>query len=565
MGANILILNLTRMGDLIQTTPLVRGLRQAEPDSRITMLANAKFAGILKFVEGIDEIVTFDVARFGSMGGKEEADVLEVYGYLDRLCVELNQRRFDRIINLSHSKLSAVLSLLISAPDVRGFLSTPRGERLIRDPWLVYFTSFLGYRKYNRFNLVDMYMRGAGVAPSPHTRLDLKLDDSARQAARRNMEQMGIGPDDMVVGLQAGASREDRRWSPQSFAMVGDHLAKSMGAKIILFGAASEKKLGDQVEAAMTAPAVNIIGKTDLAGLAGWVKNLDLLVTNDTGTMHIAAALGTPIVALFFVHARCEETGPYCADALVLQADISCAPCTHQTVCDHYSCLSRITPQDVIAASESILKKDPAPLAGPGLFKHVHLYKSGFHGDGGIEFVPLRLPPLGKEDIFAYLYRPLFAMALDKWETPGEIRFFPEMFGGEIDRLAERFTAPPAEDMAAWTGRAMEGADELSTLAKETSEAARSMKNASGGGALKAAADLIERLDGRIATLAATHVQVSPLAMVYRRRVENFEGDDPENLASQAVKAALWLEKTAKTFKAAVKLADEKLRGGFMA
>ena len=299
----ILILNLTRMGDLIQTSPLVRGLKSKYPDCHITMLANVKFAGIAKFIDGIDRLDVFDVRQFGSTGAGE-VDALAVYEYLDTLVEEMRDRQFDILINLSHSRLSAMLARLIEPKDTRGFSSTACGYRLILDPWIIYFTSFLGFRRYNRFNIVDLYMKSAGVAPGDNTRLNLRPDAEAEQSVDKQMDELGIKADDLLAGIQAGSSREDRRWGAQNFAQVADRLSADLGAKIILLGADTEKELTKEVETAMTTPAINLAGSTSLGQLTQWVKRLNLLVTNDTGTMHIAAAMETPIVALFYPLSR---------------------------------------------------------------------------------------------------------------------------------------------------------------------------------------------------------------------------------------------------------------------
>ncbi len=550
MSSNILILNLTRMGDLLQNSPLILGLRQKEPDCGITMLANVKFAGITGFMKGIDELITFDMAQFGSADGSE-TDALAVYNYLDRLTADLNSRKFDTIINLSHTKVSAVLARLIGAPDVRGFLSTPRGALLVRNPWLIYFTSFLSFRKFNRFNLVDMYSKSAGVEPGENVRLNIFPDAESVETFQQALKERGISPGDLVVGIQAGASREDRRWSPKRFAAVADRLIMERGAKVVLLGAASEKRLGDEVGEAMTGPAINLIGKTDLGELTLWVKRLNLLITNDTGTMHIAAALGTPIVALFFVHARAEETGPYCEGAIVLQSDIDCAPCFHQTKCGHLSCLVYINPEDVAAACEMALDGKKTAPEDRSLFRRVRVYRSEFGDDGGVDFRPLQRAPLNKFELFAYLYRPIFNEALPKWHSPETMETGGGIGEKAMDDLMERFWPSSEGKVEQWIERAIEGADRL----RELSEKGESLAVEIIGSGVETDAkrmagigDELAAADYSISVLAQTHEAIGPLASVYKRRTENFEGDDPVDLARQARQAHRWLRMSAGLF-----------------
>jgi len=548
-STNILILNLTRMGDLIQMSPLILGLREKEPDCKITMLANVKFAGIVRFMKGIDELITFDVAQFGASGGSE-TDALAVYNYLDELTVKLGARKFDTIINLSHTKVSAMLTKLIGADDIRGFSSSPKGSLLVRNPWLIYFTAFINFRRLSRFNLVDLDSLGAGVADGVENRLNITADSESVKSSLSYFKANGIAPDDLLIGIQAGASREDRRWSPANFAAVADRLTKENGAKIVLFGAAMEKKLGDEVEAAMSEKAINLIGATNLQELTLWIKRVDLLITNDTGTMHISAALGTPIVALFFVHARAEETGPYCEGAIVLQSDIDCAPCSHQTVCGHHSCLKYITANDVLAACRMALYRTEMAPDDDSLFRRVKVYISGFGKDGLCDFRPLKRAPLDKLELFAYLYRPLFSEAFKKWDAPETIR--AEGIGGwAIDDLKERFKMPDDKKTEAWIGRGVEGAKRLLELAQSGERLALEIIDDGAGHSspklLKIGGQLTA-IDYSIAVLSGAYDVLQPLAQVYKRRAENFEGDDPIDLARQALLAHSWLKMSASLF-----------------
>lgn len=559
MGENILIINLTRMGDLIQTSPAIAGIVRQRPEARVTMLANAKFAATARFIPGVDELLTFDPHQFGSPDGVDEVDVLAMYDYLDGLAAGLAARRFDRIINLSHSKASAMLALLIGAPDIRGFGATQRGERMIRDPWLIYFTSLLAFRKLNRFNLVDLYLRGSGAVQDGSLRLSLNPARAPSEGFTRALTAHGVREGDLVIGIQAGASREDRRWDPRSFAAVADRLARERGAKIVLFGAPSEKKLGDQVAGAMAAPAINLIGQTGLGELVHWVKRLDLLITNDTGTMHIAAALGRPIVALFFVHARAEETGPYCENAIVLQADIECAPCTHQTVCGHMTCLRLITPDDVAAASFMALDGTKELPKAPGLFARTLVYRSAFNfHDRMIDFVPIRYVELRKEELFAYVYRPLMIRALEAWDGPERMPVESDFHGRVVEELTGRFTPPPRSALNMWTARALEGASEMAAAAAQGERLAAAL--AAGEVAAQETARALADLDARIATLGATHEGLTPLAMLYRRRTENLEGATQVELARSAARAHGWLRRAALLLGGALGKVNEGLR-----
>ena len=198
----------------------------------------------MRQTDGVDEVVTLNLHQFGAYSDKE-LDVLAIYDYLDELTVNLKARKFTKIINLSHSRLSAMLALLIDAPDVRGFLSNARGERLVKDPWLVYFSSFLAFRRYNRFNLVDVYLKSAGVSPGAGKEISLEPDLSSLDAVRKHMTELGIAQDSRASrrGVNNVGAMIERTNKPEvkeflqtfekernlSFAKVMDKIAEGKG------------------------------------------------------------------------------------------------------------------------------------------------------------------------------------------------------------------------------------------------------------------------------------------------------------------------------------------------
>ncbi|TBR21283.1 MAG: glycosyltransferase family 9 protein, partial [Candidatus Nitrosotenuis sp.] len=347
----ILVLNFTRIGDLIQTSPLLSGLKDEFPGCHITLAANVSFAGICQNLPNIDTTVVFDPKRFIHADGGQTS-ITDVYNYLDEFVTHLAAEKFDILINLSHSNLTAIMGRLLNIPDVRGIGIDGEGNKLVHGSWLMYFSSLLSFRLYNTFNIVDIYQLGGGVRPKGR---GLFIDSAKPSSlAAPLLAELGVAEGDRLIGIQAGASMKERRWPSRNFAKSADILARRWNAKVALLGAASEKELVDEVAAAMEMPHINLAGKTSLEQLIGVVKRCGVLVTNDTATMHIAAATGTPIVALFLVHAYGFETGPYCDKAVILEPEIPCFPCLHSSTCPHYACLEYVTPEMVADAADHL-------------------------------------------------------------------------------------------------------------------------------------------------------------------------------------------------------------------
>src|SRR3989338_9337365 len=281
---NIIILNLTRMGDLLQTTPLIAGLKEKYPDSKITLLANKNFADICIDIPFIEELYTFDIKQFTPKKTGEDPSLLAIYHYLEGLVDEMKEKRFDAVINLSHSKLSAIFTSLLNVPDVRGLTSTGYGHRVIRHTWLNYFCNIIFNRNYNRFNLVDIYMKSGDVQPFSK-RLFLNSSNESEKFADEFLEKNGVSDGDILIGFQPASSRPDRRWSSDSFAKLGLELIGKYGAKIIIFGVPSEKEVGDEIQKKMNNPlnppflkgeskgVINAVGETSVRELSALLKS----------------------------------------------------------------------------------------------------------------------------------------------------------------------------------------------------------------------------------------------------------------------------------------------------
>ncbi len=576
---NILILNLTRMGDLLQTTPLIAGLKEKYPDSKITLLANKTFAEICSDVPFIDEIYTFDIKQFAPGSEGEDVSLLRVYRYLDVLVEQMKSKRFDTVINLSHSKLTAIFTSLINVPDVRGLTSTDYGHRVIRHPWLNYFCNIIFNRHYNRFNLVDIYMKSGDIEPS-NRRLYLNAAEDGLRLASDFLQKNGIKDSDMLIGFQPASSRPDRRWSPDSFAKLGLELIKRYDAKIIIFGVSSEKELGDEIQAKINNTinppllkgekgVINAAGKTSVKQLASLIKRCNLLITNDTGTMHIAAALGTKIIALFFAHALVHETGPYGEGHIILQADIPCSPCSHHTNCKNPVCKDYITVEDVLTAVEiinkgqgsgvrgqeeqgqesrvkgqdkNILTPYPLPLQLPlAPFLRVIPFYSSFDKDNMVEFLPLIKKPAGLSDIVGYAYRIMWKKVLG---SNGRLNLLqPSAFSLEskevADKIKNHFDIKSDAvnphivnllnmfDKLAVLGR--EGAFVTNDIIKEVSKGRFNVEY------VKDLGSIVNGIDENINLLGMTEPAAGAIVSLFKFGKENLQGDNVLKLAEDTL------------------------------
>jgi ADP-heptose:LPS heptosyltransferase len=342
----ILLVNLTRMGDLIQTTPVMEGLKRAYPGARITLLVNSEFREICKDLPFVDRLLAFDKVALRKMLRGEEHTLVECYRRIESFVDEVNDVEYDLAINFTPSGESALLTSLFRARETRGVTSGADGARVIKHPWQRYFMNVIPSRRYNPFHLCDMMIKAAGIPPSGKG-LRLSVSEEEGRKARETLARQGVGAGDLLIGFQLGASHDLKTWPAVSFARLADRFASSLGARILLTGSKAEEKLGAEFESAAASKAVNLIGKTDLRGAAALLERCALLVTNDTGPLHIATAVGTPAIDLSLGHVCFRETGPYGENHYVIEADAVCGPCGFHVKCTNPRCKEMITPESV--------------------------------------------------------------------------------------------------------------------------------------------------------------------------------------------------------------------------
>ena len=414
---NILIVNLTRMGDLLQITPLIVSLKDKYPLAKITLLVNKVFSDTCKGFPFIDKIHVLDIPRFKKEITDQEISLVKNYRNLEKEIENLKSQRFDMIFNPALSKTSVLLTYLLECPNIVGFTMDGYGHRIIRNPWINYFANKLFNREYNLFNLVDIILRSAGLNNTPK-KLFYHISGKEKKYCREFLKKNNIQQNDFIIGLQPGASRRIRQWPPLYFSKLGNILIKKYNAKLLLFGTPKEIELGQEIEKEIKEEnIINLIGKTSIDELAALLARCDYLITGDTGTMHLATAVGTRVIALFFGSAYCFETGPYGEGHVVLQSNLPCVPCYQNIECKNPLCQKTIRPFDVITGiefSKRIRVGRTISIDEEEFNGKINIFYSQFDEKKFLEFVPLIKRRLTKKDIYKYCYKEIWQRALNK-------------------------------------------------------------------------------------------------------------------------------------------------------
>ncbi len=345
---NILVLQLARLGDLVQTWPLLSRLRRAYPGARLTLLTDHRLLPLQAAGPEMDEVIGFDFLQLGSLAAANWPGAYQLLAGFHR---DLQTRQFDLIFNLNFSRLSLLLTHLLGA-QAKGYLPALGGREFSREPWLAWIYSLVHARRFNRFHLTDVFRHLApesGMAPA--------------------MGRAGAGlKEEPVIALQLATRHERRTWPLEHFTRLAEYLARQLSARVLLLGTKAERSLGEKLRAALPPTlrerVVNLQGQTGLEELVGQLKQTHLVVSGDTGTLHLAAALGVPTVSLFLGPALCFETGPYGPGHYVLQAEPPCHPCTEAaSPCPQEGpiCLEMLPPEPVGRFISGLLEQGAAP------------------------------------------------------------------------------------------------------------------------------------------------------------------------------------------------------------
>jgi len=423
----VLILNITRMGDLVQMGPLLERLHEEWPDVQIDLVVDRRFAAVAALLGGLREVLTFDFHDLIDHSRAATRDVVALYDEFHAWAGPLRERRYDRAVNLTFNQPSTFLASYVAAPDLRGAHCGWDGGTVVTNPWMAYFTDIHRFRRVNRFNLVDVYALG-GSGPGRFAPLKLTVPAAARTWAG---EYLRVPADESGewIAVQAGASDVMKAWRPEHFGVTLARVSGRWSGGLLFIGTQGEQQtIARVVQVYKEAGGKNVIknaaGQTSLEQLTALLAQCRLLLTNDTGPMHLAVAVGTPVIDLSVGHVDFRETGPYGQGHWVIQPELDCAPCSFEQVCAHHSCKDRIPSESVAELILHQLDKADRPAADPGF----RLYRSDVDED-----------QLGTFRLVAGAENPMTAWYGTFWR-----RFWYERFTNRSSRVPEP-TAPPPD------------------------------------------------------------------------------------------------------------------------
>ena len=337
--ANVLIRGTNWIGDVVMTLPAVAAIRKTLPQARISVLAKPWVAEVYRLLPDVDEVIVFEEP------GRHEG----LQGKL-RLARELRRAGFDLAILLQNAIEAAIITRLAGIPLRAGYNSDGRGLLLTH--------SVQRTRAIRQVHQIDYYLEMVKALGGTPAGRDARLHPGADDAeiAEKIAGTFGIGAGRPLIGVAPGAAYGPaKKWFPERFAVVVDRLIDEAGGQAILFGSGGDRGSTAEVQRNARHPLVDIAGKTNLQEAIALIARCNLFLSNDSGLMHVAGALGVPTVAIFG-STNPATTSPVGKRSVVIHRDVPCSPCLKPVCPTDFRCMELIGVEEVYAAAWKLLK-----------------------------------------------------------------------------------------------------------------------------------------------------------------------------------------------------------------
>ncbi len=332
----ILIKEPNWLGDNVFTLPAVQALKRLYPRAGLTVLVRAGIAPLWKMVEAVDEVIGYELRG----GGKDLRGKAKLLG-------DLRRRRFDLAVIFPRSFESALWTWLARIPRRWGYAEEGRGWLLTRRA-----RSARAYRSTHR---VDYYHQIVEELPGEVPVPRLNVSERFRKDARRLLADVSGGREwPLLVGLHPKSSYGPAKcWPLENYARLARRLVREKGAQVLVFGGEGEREDAQKLASSAGKGVISLAGETDLILLAALSSLCRLVVANDSGPLHLAAAVGTPVIGLFG-STDPRATAPRGREARVIYKNVSCGPCLLRVCPTDLKCLTRITPDEVMVVAEEL-------------------------------------------------------------------------------------------------------------------------------------------------------------------------------------------------------------------
>ena len=321
------------------TTPAVRAIRQRFPSTHISLLAKPWVVPVFESSKHIDQLLIYDDnGRHKGILGKF------------RLARDLKKYHFDAAILLQNAFEAALITFLADIPIRIGY------DTDVRQLFLTHAVSCTNeIKKKHQTGYYLNIIRGLGMKED-NRELYLRLNQRDRFQSEKILLDQQLSLDDKIVGINPGATYGPaKQWPFDRYARLADKIQTFTKAHIIIFGGPNDRNLGKKISQKMQYRPIDLSGKTSLGEAMALIERCDLFITNDSGLMHVAAALDVPLIAVFG-STNSITTGPLSQNSRIVQVPLECSPCLRpECPKGHLNCMDQISVEMVFNVVKDML------------------------------------------------------------------------------------------------------------------------------------------------------------------------------------------------------------------
>jgi heptosyltransferase-2 len=362
--ARLIVVNMDNIGDVLLSTPALRALRRRFPDARISMVVSEYAADVVRHSPNVDELIVLPSASIYFAGAGKKPSLADILVHSRDLVACLARQRFDLgLVFEVNEQIAAWASAVLFLAGVR-----------YRIGWVVdthtHLLSVAIPRSVNQHRLDDYLdlVRFLG-ANEDDRHFDLFVSDEDAAFADALLRRNGLEDRDLLIGIHPGAIRyvNERRWSVESYHLLASTIIARTAAKLLVTGSRKDTALAERIASGITRRCLVAAGQTTVGQLAALLRCVQILVTNDTGALHVAYAIGVPKIVVISGPSDPRRYAPPAETCVVLQAQarVPCVPCEvnglegdRAPLCSNsrgQECLSAVTVDEVLSVIDGYL------------------------------------------------------------------------------------------------------------------------------------------------------------------------------------------------------------------
>ena len=339
----ILVRSTNWVGDAVMSIPALEALRARFPRAEIVLLSKPWVSELYWHHPAVNRQIIY----------KPQGEHRGSLGFL-KLVRELQEEQFDAAVLFQNAFHAAWMAWMARIPLRIGYARDGR-TLLLHDPVEPPLPAAYGHQVYYYLQL--LFRAGIIAKPQPVEEIRLRLTEAERTWATRKLDGLGLQGPRFLVGLAPGAAfGPAKRWLPERFGGLADRLIGALNADVLIFGSAAERPLAEKIASVMKHTPAIAAGETSLRQLLALMARCRLIVANDSGPMHLAAALGVPLVAVFGSTDE-RATGPLGSRVRVVRRGVECSPCGLRECPIDFRCMADLSVEEVYRATLELVKR----------------------------------------------------------------------------------------------------------------------------------------------------------------------------------------------------------------